>query len=993
MFQALKKLTRRVLKGFGTLLPLLLATPAMAQWGAVTTKQDTSRFINGAFNNGLIMPHQQVIVGLLDTTITSVAKGGGNAAEIIVGSLLDYKDNCVNYSIVNGVASCAGSYERWRELEKSTSWYQAARGDTTAMFPTNYAVTISTGSDSVKVWNRDTAESWMVFLNGSNFMINKPGSETISGITFKDGTLRVSSSGGTGGVNVIDFLDEKNSGLFYTSTGGPYVGTIQERNTAKGYTLGGWETALVLLNRNVNAIDAVRDPFGLKDALGRPEHWWAGSSPSNGGGSLYNPHTNTIVDQAASSGDFNNISLSDRGQIWMTYNNSGANDNLSMIGNVLFGQAADGWTPYVNYTPTGSGAQDLGWTSANNGVRILASNNRNSIVGENADNAYAWCDEGVYIISPMGGFGVAAKQARSARQRLSATVNAPVEFGDGFLAISFNTGAPVDNSPYATSITENGSPGTITGVFSHAYSSRYGSYLSAVDSDNVLGTGSWYFSFWLKAPTQYGSGDTNIMGVITTGGTPTTRAEVHFDAAGNVNAYRTDDNGVAADLLWSSSPVLTDNEWHHIVFLYDKGSNPHLRLYADGRMIDSSSGTAAANSLTGTEFKLGVGPISGVKSFRGLISDISIGKTYISDQTIAEIHAEGRKKLALGNAFPSPVFSMATSHNGLISNNVADIDALDNGIWGVVFSDAATAQIFDGRIPIQEIAAPAGTVKSIALIQNPGADSVGVAIGTTTNLKFVQPAVNLRAAMEHQYKEPIFVGQKVMVDSAGIDGTFWTGDDGIDAGFNAGRTFIKIARGTYTPFDVDHPGMIIEGSGWSNVVSATDHTYGGTIIDGTGIGDAIDVASGPHSIVRDLAVFTEGGLDNTYAGIHVTSSYVTIDNIIAIDSDHYPIELASTYTTVMNSRFYDADGWSVAAVGGCCNTIIGNHFVDCGNAIYLAASSDDNIAVGNHHKDCGLFFQTDSGANYNIFVGNRYDGSYTNNGTGTVITGNDGTAH
>ena len=50
MFQALKKLTRRVLKGFGTLLPLLLATPAMAQWGAETTKVDTSRFINGAFN-------------------------------------------------------------------------------------------------------------------------------------------------------------------------------------------------------------------------------------------------------------------------------------------------------------------------------------------------------------------------------------------------------------------------------------------------------------------------------------------------------------------------------------------------------------------------------------------------------------------------------------------------------------------------------------------------------------------------------------------------------------------------------------------------------------------------------------------------------------------------------------------------------------------------------------------------------------------------------
>ena len=96
MFRLLKKLTRRLVRLFGALLPLVLAAPAMAQWGPVATvKEDTSRFISDAFINGLIMPHQEVIVGLLDTTITSAGTygtdtGAGNAAKILVGSLLDH---------------------------------------------------------------------------------------------------------------------------------------------------------------------------------------------------------------------------------------------------------------------------------------------------------------------------------------------------------------------------------------------------------------------------------------------------------------------------------------------------------------------------------------------------------------------------------------------------------------------------------------------------------------------------------------------------------------------------------------------------------------------------------------------------------------------------------------------------------------------------------------------------------------------------------------
>ena len=77
----------------------ILSGTANAQWGAVVSQPDTNRFINSQQDFGLIMPHQQVVVGLLDTIITSVGIGGGNAYKVIVGSLLDYEDNCFNYSI------------------------------------------------------------------------------------------------------------------------------------------------------------------------------------------------------------------------------------------------------------------------------------------------------------------------------------------------------------------------------------------------------------------------------------------------------------------------------------------------------------------------------------------------------------------------------------------------------------------------------------------------------------------------------------------------------------------------------------------------------------------------------------------------------------------------------------------------------------------------------------------------------------------------------
>jgi hypothetical protein len=142
---------------------LSFAATTDAQWGTVVAQNDTNRFITSQYKYGLLMPHQDIIVGKLDTTISSAGTNGGGGYKVIVGSLLNWDDNCVGGNRWQGRWDCSGSYEAWREKEKSTSWYQAARGDTSAQFPTNYFVKIQVGQDSVTVWDRDTGELWMAF--------------------------------------------------------------------------------------------------------------------------------------------------------------------------------------------------------------------------------------------------------------------------------------------------------------------------------------------------------------------------------------------------------------------------------------------------------------------------------------------------------------------------------------------------------------------------------------------------------------------------------------------------------------------------------------------------------------------------------------------------------------------------------------------------------------------------------------------------------------
>jgi hypothetical protein len=91
---------------------LSFAATTDAQWGTVVAQNDTNRFITSQYKYGLLMPHQDIIVGKLDTTISSAGTNGGGGYKVIVGSLLNWDDNCVGGNRWQGRWDCSGSHTR-----------------------------------------------------------------------------------------------------------------------------------------------------------------------------------------------------------------------------------------------------------------------------------------------------------------------------------------------------------------------------------------------------------------------------------------------------------------------------------------------------------------------------------------------------------------------------------------------------------------------------------------------------------------------------------------------------------------------------------------------------------------------------------------------------------------------------------------------------------------------------------------------------------------
>jgi hypothetical protein len=218
--------------------------------------------------------------------------------------------------------------------------------------------------------------------------------------------------------------------------------------------------------------------------------------------------------------------------------------------------------------------------------------------------------------------------------------------------------------------------------------------------------------------------------------------------------------------------------------------------------------------------------------------------------------------------------------------------------------------------------------------------------------------------MAHQYKEPIHVGESVVVDSAGIGGIFWWAQDAVDAASNAKKGHVLVLDGTYGPFDMTGVGGM-RVSCVSAKESLTDAE--GALFRSDGGDDALDINSG--TIEHCGFYSAPSGGAGGYSAISTSGgAWFRIAHNFIIDSDDRGILFASS-----NGFIYK-------------NTVTGAD-VDC---IQISAPGNNNMINGNYTYGCGSNgILLDSGSDGNIIDGNISDQAITDNGTGNTVGSNE----
>lgn len=150
----------------------------------------------------------------------------------------------------------------WRKRTQHTSWYNETLNTATRgarrEFPA-VAVIVATAT-TVTIYDGDdpSLPMWMVFENNTNDMLRTGGAYT--SISFKNGQLWVGTS--NNGPHTANFLAD--NGRAYATIGNTsYLGTVEERNDAKGYSA---YSGAAVVNNTVNDVamtvlpDAPIDP-------------------------------------------------------------------------------------------------------------------------------------------------------------------------------------------------------------------------------------------------------------------------------------------------------------------------------------------------------------------------------------------------------------------------------------------------------------------------------------------------------------------------------------------------------------------------------------------------------------------------------------------------------------------------------------------------------------------------------------------------------------
>ena len=782
---------------------------------------------------------------LQDTTLSVSGK------RVIEGSLHSDQFNCVNAVLRGNSYDCAGSYELGREKEKLTSYHNASRGDSGNVFPAEFRIQITTGSDSLVITDVLRGTMWAAVVKGAN---NACGNVNFNDVDFDDYVISVATAGG---VCQIDLLTDA-IWLYSTSGVGKYQGTFQTRNSALGTTT--YNASPAIVSNTVNGVSVIRDSFGKWDGLGRLAQRWlistgaVGSNPA----SIYDPWTNSIWDYAlvASSSTTKAVYLAGGGVAVSGWTASIDYPVLWKYSGMSV--TADAFNENEAYSTSGTGAEDLAWAVKHSQQPIFAVVERASIAGNMSPVFAVGSTSGAYFLHAK-----ANDNTNGIKIRVTNSYIAPPEFGDARLAWPGTSSA--DASPYNNALTAVGSPGyNTTGsssiVFSGAMSSTSNSYLVRTgDTDFNLGNDAAFsinLAFKSQSATNPSAAETLLD---MSDATDNDQVHIFFATDGTITARVTDDARANYDSVDPAGDYY-DATWHHYSFVFDGTT---FRLYIDHVLAGSTAQSNINASVDPTEVWIGAS-YAASQFFNGHLAQVSISGSRAVTATEASWLA-------------SRMFaSLQVNPNGR-KLHALDVDYVQPYGNYVVMGDEDSCIVWDAvlglPLPNRRYGSPNGTIQDAAL-RSVGGDSLGITLVTTTRTQQIVPDVRVLdlASRSFPFVQP-GIGERVVVDSAGVAGLFWTPNDAFAAAKNARRGSIFIAAGTQPVSQVlSQDSLTVECANPAK-----------TIFDGGITSVGLYVTGGKNTITNCGARTTAGGgsawvalrilgADNAVIGCHVWSS-------------------------------------------------------------------------------------------------------------------------
>ena len=835
-------------------------------------------------------------------------------------------------------------------LSKNTSWYKEL-----GRFPRRSMIMVTSGQDSVVVWNMDTAEEWIVFADGGSGGSNANmlgGSSNVSDVFFLDGVLWASRAAAWGLLR-IDFV--RDGALQWIPQQSIVNGDITGRNGGNGYFDAGTPA---IVNNTVNTVVAIRDPKGSVDDSGRPQQIF--SAGTDGGESRSDAGIENIYDASAIT-DIDGIAFLPEGDIFKV-DESATRESVTWSSSAQ-SISADGFGVDETWINTGSGGEDIPFTNATTFADIAAFPSL-SVSGNGSPLVVVATDQGVLISHAKRN-----DNTNSLTFVVDGSGNWPPYSGSGTKMRSWHMGSV--NELFNNDLTNNNTVTFVDGKVGKAanFVAASSQSLSEADGADYTFTTAFSAGLWFRREVDSGGAE----GLMAKYDEVDVNDQSFYLAVTSTDLFSAGIITAGPIALNSFSTAISLNVWYHGVVTYN-GAN--ITLYLDGEQVDQDAQTG--NMIDGTEpVQIGAWGNGGSADnfFDGQIDDAFVMDRVLSADEVRLLYQRGLQ-------------AVGTAADYLTGSTMLALGADEKSGQVAVVMNTTHDSVFvlDARTAIPRhgsaAASNGGVINDAAIFTLAGQDTTGLVIGDATDVKWVQGKVVLREAGKDQQIEIVakrarighFFGPSnlhlfdAVVDSAG-HGNYTQVDEAIDAG--ALSIFIK--NGTYSPFDADVAGLHIVGVSRDLV-----------IIDGGTTGDAIDVSADVY--LAHLTARTTAGQGNAYDVLHVSSGIARVYDVHLDASDDDLVEVGSGATVIIHDSEFggcDDDGFSVLGVvvvqGNLFNNDIG------GIAINLGGTADNSQMNDNRGLGAGTFISIDVNAENCVAVGNITDGTISDaSGTSTV---------